>query len=47
MILPVVCTNASETNLFSAAFSLAFHAFLRVDKVTVDTKKGGYFLTKL
>jgi hypothetical protein len=39
-ILPLVCTNAFETNLFSAAFSLAFYGLLRVGEVTVDTKKG-------
>nr|XP_022334289.1 uncharacterized protein LOC111131174 isoform X2 [Crassostrea virginica] len=39
-ILPIICTNAFEATLFSAAFSLAFHGFLRVGELTVNTRKG-------
>jgi coenzyme F420-reducing hydrogenase delta subunit len=44
-ILPVVCTNAFETNLFSAAFSLASHGLLRVGEVIIDIKKGDKHIT--
>lgn len=37
-ILPSVCTNNYETLLFSAAFTTAFHGFLRVSEVVVSHK---------
>lgn len=39
-ILPAVCKNKYENMLFSAAFSMAFHGFLRVGELTVDGKTG-------
>lgn len=37
--LPIICINAFESALFSAAFSLAFHVFFRVGELTVNTSK--------
>lgn len=33
--LPLVCTSLYESKMFSAAFTLAFHGFLRVGEITL------------
>lgn len=38
-VIPVVCLNLYESSLFSAAFSLAFAAFLRVSELAVKNIK--------
>lgn len=37
--LPLVCTNEYESNLFSAAYSIAFFGFFRVGEITVSGQK--------
>lgn len=37
--LPSVCANAYETKLFTAAYCLAFFAFLRIGELAVGNKK--------
>ena len=38
-VLPLVCSNLYESSLFSAAYCLAFSAFLRISELAVKNKK--------
>ena len=37
-VLPSICFNKFEQALFAAAYSIAFHAFLRVGEICADSK---------
>lgn len=44
LILPNVCSSQYEVKLFSAIFSLCFHAFLRVGEVAISNKNNEHVL---